>query len=335
MGLTEKQREKITRESQAALKKVVSGAGALVAHYYFTPDVVRKKKSELRSGLVVQLTARDPKGKKAFTQGKMLRADLGNGPFSLGSARFEAEKKVLVFEPRRGQLGKGRLQEELRQLARREDRLKLLGRVIVAQSGEDVTVQEGDAIAANTIAAIQKEAGFSQADIDALVKEQQKLGDLDAQLHDFFHNEDALNLELAEALQQHLAETQEKEAIVKGMASDDPDREAAVAELNAARRALAAVVYVDLESDLDPEAPLPEALQQALKLSIDSTLTQLLDLLTLIRGKMVMMVQKYKKMSQEKRIDRKLVVVERANHLKEVATTTHNRFQKLYAHIQQ
>ena len=60
--------KELCTETLKSLKKVISSRGRLQGNFYFTGDTKGKM-----AGLVVTLTARDPKGSKALNKGKKLR----------------------------------------------------------------------------------------------------------------------------------------------------------------------------------------------------------------------------------------------------------------------
>ena len=71
--------KELCTETLKSLKKVISSRGRLQGNFYFTGDTKGKM-----AGLVVTLTARDPKGSKALNKGKKLRKAITGSKFARG-----------------------------------------------------------------------------------------------------------------------------------------------------------------------------------------------------------------------------------------------------------
>jgi hypothetical protein len=135
-------------EAGRSLKKVVASKGKLQGNLYFAGD---GKKS---AGVVITLTARDPKGQKALTGGKALRKGIKSAKFSRGTVIMDGGK--LVVELFAGTATAAMLKKAFKEDTFKKDPvLKLLSRASIRKQGapgEEDEVEEG--------------TGLSQADLD-------------------------------------------------------------------------------------------------------------------------------------------------------------------------
>ncbi len=79
-------------EALPALKKIMAARGRLQGSFYFACDA-----SSAPAGLVVTLSARDPKGQKAASQGKKLRRAIPGARFARGTVTVDDGRLLLTL----------------------------------------------------------------------------------------------------------------------------------------------------------------------------------------------------------------------------------------------
>ncbi len=141
-----------TTHSEAGrnLKKVVASKGKLQGNLYFAGD------GKMSAGVVITLTARDPKGQKALTGGKALRKGIKGAKFGRGTVVMDGGK--LIVELSAGTATAAMLKKAFKaDTFKKDTALKLLSRATVRKKGapgEEAEVEEG--------------TGLDQADLDSV-----------------------------------------------------------------------------------------------------------------------------------------------------------------------
>ena len=79
-------------EALKPLKKILASRGKLLGNFYFAGDTKGRQ-----AGLVVTLTARDPKGAKATARGKKLRASIDGAKFARGTVQIKGPRLLFVL----------------------------------------------------------------------------------------------------------------------------------------------------------------------------------------------------------------------------------------------
>jgi len=93
--MTDKDRTAQLLKTNRLLRKIIAGKGRVQGNFYFAGDTGGRK-----AGLVVTLAARDRSGKKATSQGKVLRKAIRGARFALGAVRMDGNR--LTFEQHGG-----------------------------------------------------------------------------------------------------------------------------------------------------------------------------------------------------------------------------------------
>ena len=113
-------------EAGKSLKKVVASKGKLQGNLYFAGD------GKTTAGVVITLTARDPKGQKALTGGKALRKQIKNAKFSRGTVLMDGGK--LMVELFAGTATAAMLKKAFKDdIFRKDPALKLLSRATITK----------------------------------------------------------------------------------------------------------------------------------------------------------------------------------------------------------
>ena len=164
MGTTEEEIEEAGGEAAKALKKVIASRGKIQGNFYYAGD-----SAGAVAGLIVTLTARDPKGAKAASAGKALRKAIPGAKFGRGVVIVEGSK--LLFDLRGGSISDGQMKVGFKK-AFEGDKLKelkafLKKAVIRAAEG----AEDGADEAPSTPAPTAPTSGDEALDFDAILND--------------------------------------------------------------------------------------------------------------------------------------------------------------------
>ena len=218
-------------EAGKSLKKVVASKGKLQGNLYFAGD------GKTTAGVVITLTARDPKGQKALTGGKALRKQIKNAKFSRGTVLMDGGK--LMVELFAGTATAAMLKKAFKDdIFRKDPALKLLSRATITKKGapgQEDEVEEGSGLSQAdldlTADAFESRGFWRRSELSELLKAQGSLEQANAELQTSF-----LSVASAQEEQSELAaestEITDKIADLNAQLSaavDEGDRELAMA----------------------------------------------------------------------------------------------------------
>lgn len=243
------QTDQQTAATRGPLRKLLAARGKLQGNFYFAGDTRGRE-----AGLVVTLSARDPKGQKALSQGKALKKALPGAKFGRGLVRILGGK--LVFELHAGTASPDHLKLGFKKKISTIDGLEFLKKAAVRRPDEgDDADADGEVIDADE----QQLSVRERADVMDLIAMQGDLAQTNRELKQAFLSrrdaEDEADDDVSEQLS-HL------DALEK---ATPPDLDA----LAEARRALAASIYVGPAPFPEPGQPIPPEIQQTLKATAD------------------------------------------------------------------
>lgn len=185
-------------EAGKSLKKVIASKGTLLGNLYFAGD------GKKTAGVVITLTARDPKGQKALTGGKELRKRITGAKFARGTVLMDGGK--LVIELLGGNATAAMLKKAFKEDTFRQDPvLKLLSRATIKKKGatdQDDEVEEGAGLSQAdldlTADAFESGGFWRKSELKALQKAQGSLEQANAELSECFLSVESVQAELAE-----------------------------------------------------------------------------------------------------------------------------------------
>lgn len=244
------------KDAEKSLRKI-KVSDSLQGNFYF---VATKKDG----GLVVTLTARDPKGSMALSKGKPLRKALAGSKFARGVVKSNGPK--LVFERHGGNASSDMIKKAFKQkYFSGDDGIVLLKKAIVTEPGE--TVEATDAETDAETDAAEEAIVLSAEELAELAMEealQKSLGDLNGRLNSFLSAEEISKEELEQKLEQKLEQI---DTLLQNEADD--------AEVKEARRELAQLMCN--QPLVFPEPPEEMSLgdQQALQSALSQGLLDL------------------------------------------------------------
>lgn len=283
--------DKAASSAGAALKKIKASKGSLLGNFYFAGDTQGRA-----GGLVVTLTARDPKGSKAVTEGKAIRKALKGARFARGTVIMRGSK--LLFEVHSGSASPSNVLLSFKKAISELEGLGFIKKAIVKQAGSDTdteTETESEPTSAVPAAVAGLEDvddildGIDEDELKALLAEQDELGDLNDQLAGFL-SEEASEAERGEQI---------ADALDNITALESAD--ASGRELAQARRALAEVLYTGAEPFPEPGQPLSPDVQELLNLSMAAAVRSLDAYLRSVADEIAQLHAKISAMSEEER----------------------------------
>ncbi|MFT5680453.1 MAG: hypothetical protein ACI8RZ_001359 [Myxococcota bacterium] len=214
-------------EAGRNLKKVVASKGKLQGNLYFAGD------GKKTAGVVITLTARDPKGMKALTGGKGLRKGIKGAKFARGTVIMDGGK--LVVELSTGSATAALLKKAFKDDAFKKDSaLKLLSRATIRKQGapgEEAEVEEGTGLSQEDLNiasdAFESRGFWRKSELKELMKAQGSLSAANAELQASF-------LSVSSIQEEEGARVTELEGLIEDLneklnqAVEDGDRDAAM-----------------------------------------------------------------------------------------------------------
>ena len=259
--------EEAAQEAAAVVKKLLAGKGDLLGSFYFVGDTTAKE-----AALALTLQARDPKGEKAATRGKALRAEIKNAKTARGVITVEGT--TLIFELHSGSASASVIRQAFKKNLAALPGLGPLkkARVRGGEDDEAPEVVEEDAPSAAPGTPVEDEVDLSDIDpqeLEDLRAAQGALGRLNQSLQTFLSQEEA-EVDLGEQLAQKLDE-------LSALTRQDPRDERAIA---AARRELASLASSGPQPFPEVGQPLTPELKEVLSGAIDTAVSALTRFLT-------------------------------------------------------
>ena len=251
------------KEARAALRKILAGKGRLQGNFYCACNT---KGTEI--ALVVTLTARDPKGAKAAALGKELRKEINGAKFIRGVVIADGSK--LLFTPHSGTGTKDHMKLGFKKTLANEKGLNFIKKALFKAKGADEpdapdVDDEGQELESDidlaelfddeTMTPLQRAS--ETAAMEILVKQQNRISDLNEQLQDFLSDEDA-EKELGEEIALRLDR-------ITNLSDTGDNAEAIEQE----RRSLAQSLYNGTEPFPEPGQEVSPEIKQVLALSLD------------------------------------------------------------------
>ena len=239
-----------TQEAAAPLKKIITAKGNLHGFFYFASD-----NSGTSAGLIITLSARDPKGAKAAAQGKALKKAISGAKFARG--RVLVEDSTLVFEHHAGSAGPDLMQRAFRKSLSEVDGMQRLRKAEIRQATADTDEAPAPYPASLDLTGLSADEA---QEITMLIAEQEALDGLAGTLEAAFLSAEAAAQEEEEQLQALLSQISTLEEQV-------PLNEAALAE---ARHELAATLYQGMDPFPAVGEPISAGLRQVMRASVEA-----------------------------------------------------------------
>ena len=256
--------KELSAETFKSLKKVLSSRGRLQGNFYFTGDTKGKT-----AGLIVTLTARDPKGSKAINKGKKLRKAITSSKFARGIVMGRGAK--LFFELHSGTANPSHMKIGFKK-AFTDDALKslksLLRKAVIGKPEKDTdeSAEEPEVVDDN-----EEE---EEEDSVLTVQERIELAELIALQGDLSER----NSELQRSLLSVEDAQQEQEELLKELNSEITRLESSTPvdeeALQAHRTALAEASTTGITPFFDVSSELPQDISNLLSLTTQLDLSQ-------------------------------------------------------------
>lgn len=240
------------KESVPYLKKIIISKGQLQGNFYYAGVT-----KGTNAGIVITLTARDPKGAKVTSQGKKLRLAIPGAKFARGIITTKGSKLQFVIHT--GNATKGNMKLGFKKAFADKnvaDLKSLLRRSIITVPGDDASTEEVVDSSA-TINEVEVSSSES-ADLAELLELQGDLAERNEELAESFLSVEAAQSELQEILTTIRNEINELER------SNPQDKRA----LQAKRYELAEAIYIGTDPFPEVGERLPSEIQAVLSASM-------------------------------------------------------------------
>ena len=256
MSAAQEMIDEASAEALRSLKKLLASRGSLLGHFYFAGDTRGSM-----AGILVTLTARDPKGSKVAARGKKLRQEISGAKFGRGLVKMKGTK--LLFELHTGNATKDHMKLGFKKAftAPENKRLKtMLRRALVVKVGRrDSSPEEVDeSVEDEPTPELDLSAVLAPGELRALLAQQGDLEQRNADLKDSF-------LSASEAQAEIQTSTDELSREIRSL------EQASTLDLRALqqkRYALAEMLYVGTDPFPEVGTPLPDGVRSVLNAAV-------------------------------------------------------------------